>query len=169
MLGRSGDPAGLSFWDAQIAAGASLAAVAAGFLASPEYQASEGALSNVQFEESLYQASLGRAPEAAGGAFWTAVLDSGASRADVAIGITQSAEAQADLAPKTSQVWDRSATGTLAEEIYQTGLDRVADQAAVAFVRSVVRKGRRRCRLRGVSWPRQSSRPCMGRKATRPS
>ena len=141
LLGHSGTPAGLEFWDAQIASGASASAVAAGFLDSAEYQSSHGTLTNGQFVDSLYQGFLGRAPDAPGGAFWTGLLDSGTSRADVVIGIAQSADAKTVLASKTSQVWAPNAAGTLAVELYQTGLDRTVDQAGLAFVQSAVSQG----------------------------
>ena len=141
LLGRTGNATGLTFWDQQISSGGSDSAVAAGFLASPEYQAEQGGLTNTQFVDSLYQGMLGRAADATGNAFWTGLLDSGASRADVSVGIAQSAEAKAALAPTTSQVWVPDPTGTLAEELFQTGLGRTVDSAGLAFVKSAVAQG----------------------------
>jgi hypothetical protein len=141
LLGHPGDTAGLSFWDAALTSGASASSVAASFLASPEYQADHGTLSNAAFADSLYEGFLGRPADASGGAFWTGLQDNGASRADVVIGFDQSAEAEAHLASATSQVWVPNAGGMLAEEVYQTGLDRPVDPSGLAFVQSTLAQG----------------------------
>jgi len=140
LLGHPGDTAGLSFWDSSLST-VSPSAVAADFLTSPEYLADHGTLSNAAFVDSLYHGFLGRAPDASGDAFWTGLLDNGASRADVVIGFDQSAEAKAHLAETTSQVWVPNAGGTLAEEVYQTGLDRPVDPNGLAFVQSSLAQG----------------------------
>lgn len=134
LLGRAGDPSGLSAFDATITAGATYSAVAAGFLGSAEYQAAHGAQTDAQFVASLYQGFLGRAPDAGGGAFYTGLLASGTSRADVAAGIGNSPEAKAYLAADTSHVWVQSTSGTLAYEAYQTGLDREVELTALGNV-----------------------------------
>jgi plastocyanin len=140
LLGHTGTPSGLSFWDASLSA-TSASSVAAGFLNSPEYLASAGTMTNTQFVDSLYEGFLGRAPDPSGGAFWTGLLDSGTSRADVVIGIDQSQEAKTSLASTTSQVWVPNAAGTLAEELYQTGLDRTVDPNGLSGVTSALQQG----------------------------
>ncbi len=42
----------------------------------------------------LYEAALGRAPDAGGGAFWSGLLDHGTTMSQVALGLLQSAESQ---------------------------------------------------------------------------
>ena len=67
-------------------------------VASPEFQALHGAQSNAAFVTSLYQDGLGRVPDAAGGSFYTGLLNSGAaSQAVVVLDIATSPEAAADL------------------------------------------------------------------------
>ena len=94
-FGRAPDLGGLSFW---ALGGASIEAVATLFLQSPEWQAAGGdTLSDGEFVDTLYQHALGRAPESAGLAFWTAKLAGNAgspalSRADVLLGIAYSDE-----------------------------------------------------------------------------
>ena len=134
LLGRAGDPSGLSAFDAAISAGASYAAVAAGFLGSAEYQAGHGAQTDAQFVSSLYQGFLGRAPDASGGAFYAGLLASGTSRAAIVDAIGNSPEAKTHLAPFTSHVWVASTSGTLAYEAYQTGLDREVELAALSNI-----------------------------------
>jgi hypothetical protein len=46
----------------------------------------------------LYEGALGRAPDAGGLGYWVGALDHGASRADIAVGISESPEATAHLA-----------------------------------------------------------------------
>jgi hypothetical protein len=140
LLGHTGNASGLSFWDASLSA-TSASSVAAGFLNSPEYLASAGTMTNAQFVDSLYQGFLGRAADPSGSTFWTGSLDSGTSRADVVIGIDQSQEAKTYLASTTSQVWAPNAAGTLATEIYQTGLDRMVDPSGLNGVTSALAQG----------------------------
>lgn len=93
-LGREAEQAGLDSWVSQLVNGASRAEVAASILASAE--ASEKA--NLDFVTSLYVNALGRteeqvAADTAGTSTWTDALASGASHADVALGIIGSQEA----------------------------------------------------------------------------
>lgn len=91
-LGRGADAYGLNQWTDLIDAGAPLSALANGFLGSPEFNARYGPLNDGQFVAQLYRNSLGREPDAAGLASWTNLLASGASRADVLTGFSESAE-----------------------------------------------------------------------------
>ncbi len=131
LLGRGGDTGGLSTFDAQLTSGASKAMVASNFLNSPEYAAAHGTPSNDQFVINLYQGILGRAPDPGGTAGWTGTLNAGTSRADVAIGFADSAEAKAHFASTTAQVYVPNATGTLAHELFKTGLGREVDLASL--------------------------------------
>jgi hypothetical protein len=133
LLGRSGDPAGMSSFDAQLAAGVSKAAVANEILNSPEYIGINGTQTPTQLVTTLYQGLLGRAPEDGAVASWTNAMAQGASAGDVAIGIADSAEAKAHLAPATAQVFVANAAGTLAHELYQTGLGREVELASLPY------------------------------------
>ncbi|WP_298128237.1 DUF4214 domain-containing protein [Brevundimonas sp.] len=62
------------------------------FVASAEFQARFGALNNQQFVEQLYQFALGRTGDAPGIASWVALLNGGASRGQVVVGFSESAE-----------------------------------------------------------------------------
>ncbi|VVO43121.1 DUF4214 domain-containing protein [Pseudomonas fluorescens] len=73
---RVPDKEGLGFWIGQLDKGVSIDSVAAGFVASQEFQTINGASpSNLQLVTSLYQHILGRAPDQSGLDLWTAQLD----------------------------------------------------------------------------------------------
>jgi hypothetical protein len=131
LLGRSSDTGGISYYDAQLAAGVDKATVANAFLAGSEYVAAHGTPSDAQFVASLYQGLLGRAADADGSAAWTGALAQGASRGDVAVAIADGAEAKAWLAPATARLWVPDAAGTLAHELFETGLGREVERAAL--------------------------------------
>jgi hypothetical protein len=92
---RTPDIAGLSYWTNQIDHGRSLASVAANFIASNEFKATFGdpaTLTTSRFLDVAYQNILGRAPDAAGKAYWQGQIDQGLSRAVVLASFTESAE-----------------------------------------------------------------------------
>ncbi len=140
LLGRGGDTSGLSFWDSALSTG-SPSAIAANFPTSPEYLSAHGTMTNAQFVDSLYQGFLGRAPDPSGGGFWTGLLDNGVSRADVVIGVDQTAEAKTYLTATTSQVWVPSAAGTLAHNLYETGLGRDVELPALQSFQGAFAEG----------------------------
>ncbi len=87
-LGRSADAAGLAYWVEVLASGRrTVAQVAAGFYASPEYAGSNPAA----WVTSMYRAILGRAPEPGATTYWA---DAAARRGRtwVALSLYQSAE-----------------------------------------------------------------------------
>ncbi|POA77336.1 DUF4214 domain-containing protein [Pseudomonas sp. DP16D-R1] len=74
---RVPDKEGLGFWIGQLDKGTSIDSVAAGFIASQEFQTINGASpSNLQLVTGLYQHILGRAPDQSGLDFWKTQLDS---------------------------------------------------------------------------------------------
>ncbi|MCR9127023.1 MAG: DUF4214 domain-containing protein [Rhodobacteraceae bacterium] len=91
-LARAPDAAGLQGWVDQIVTGTTLAEVATGFVASPEFTNTYGALDDADFVALLYRNVLGRAPDAEGAQGWLARIGDGASRADVALGFSDSTE-----------------------------------------------------------------------------
>jgi hypothetical protein len=66
--------------------------VASGFVNSKEFQATYGALENVEFIELLYQNVLGRAADAGGLKGWSDFLDGGGTREQIMVGFSDSGE-----------------------------------------------------------------------------
>ena len=105
LLDRTPDAAGLKGWETfgttsnPLSPISTLSTITAGILQSPEYLANSGGLSNAQFIDAIYQNALGRAPDAGGLQNDLTALNAGASRASVALGITESPEAAQYLAP----------------------------------------------------------------------
>lgn len=98
-LGRLPDAGGFSGWVAALNGGASLQSLANGFVTSPEFISTYGALDDGGFVQALYQNTLHRASDAAGAAGWTGALAAGATRAQVVVGFSESAEHKANTAP----------------------------------------------------------------------
>ncbi|MGZ5199954.1 MAG: DUF4214 domain-containing protein [Telluria sp.] len=98
---RVPDSVGLGFWIAAMDHGAGLSAVAQGFVDSKEFKDLYGAApSSAELVGKIYEHVLHRAPEQGGYDFWVSVLDQHkASTVDVLVGISESAENQAGLAP----------------------------------------------------------------------
>lgn len=134
LLGRAPDTGGLILWAGLVGAGLPLPALASDILASPEGQARQGALGNAGFVAQVYQASLGRAPDAAGLANWVGQLANGtATRANVAVSVSESIESQTrggtDLAATQTFVPDEQ-TASVAR-LYDTAFGRAPDAAGV--------------------------------------
>lgn len=93
---RDPDAAGLGFWIKRLDAGQTdLFGAARGFIASNEFRTAYGApetVSNGAFVDLLYRNILGRAGEAGGTAFWNQRLADGASREQVLVSFSESAE-----------------------------------------------------------------------------
>lgn len=94
ILGRAPDASGLQSNIAALAAGATIAAIAAALINSDEFRQKYGSPSDSQFVTLLYQNALGRSPDAGGLASWMGSLQGGGldSRAAVAVGIADSDE-----------------------------------------------------------------------------
>ena len=79
-FGRPADPTGLNYWAANIdASGGNFDAAINGFAASTESQALYAAGTTAQLVTSIYTALFNRLPEAAGLAYWTSLIDAGAT------------------------------------------------------------------------------------------
>jgi hypothetical protein len=77
LCNRTPDAVGFSFWVNAYQGGASLQAIAEGFVSSPEARAIyPAAQTSAQFVSAVYAAVFGRSPDAGGLAFWTAALES---------------------------------------------------------------------------------------------
>ena len=134
LLGRSADAGGLASFSGALDGGADPAAIAEAFLNGDEYQTLHGPLASTgdaQFVISLYEGMLGRAPDPAGLANWTAALAQGATRGQVAAACAQSAEAKTYLGVDTTRLWVPSSDGALVTQLYGTGLDRIPDLAGL--------------------------------------
>ncbi|MER2264063.1 DUF4214 domain-containing protein [Methylobacterium oxalidis] len=105
MLGRAPDAGGIQFWSEQLELGGSLSGLAQGFLSSGENATKYGGMSNRDYVDALYMNALGRHAEAGGHDFWTARLDSGTSRADLAVQLSDSAEAMNFHVGQIEQGW----------------------------------------------------------------
>ena len=96
-LGREPDGGGRAYWLGQIAAGLNLQDLGTYFYGSVEYADAAG--SRQGFVTGLYQALLGRDPDADGLAYWVGQLDSGvAGPPDVANGFYASLESRRERA-----------------------------------------------------------------------
>ncbi len=89
---RSPDSSGFGYWLGQANAGASLETISAQFATSPEFVGQYGSLSNDDFVQLVYRNVLTREPEANGQSYWVGQLDASASRGDVMVGFSNSAE-----------------------------------------------------------------------------
>lgn len=106
LLGRGPDAGGLQSWETSAHNGTSLATISDALLASPEHQADHaGAQTNQQFVDGLYIGALGRAADTTGEQSWTHLLDSGTTRAQVAVAISESVEAQQHLVSQVEVGW----------------------------------------------------------------
>ncbi|HZH27026.1 MAG TPA: DUF4214 domain-containing protein [Azospirillaceae bacterium] len=105
-LGRDPDTAGLSYHVKNMDGGLSLANIASQFMASREFHAKYGALTDEAFVTQLYRNVLNREPDAAGLDFYTDKLVAGVSREVVLVGFSESPENMANTAHLTKDgIW----------------------------------------------------------------
>ncbi|WP_193009581.1 DUF4214 domain-containing protein [Roseomonas sp. FDAARGOS_362] len=127
-LDRDPEQQGLNFWIDRLGEGHGLLDLAQSFLASPEFNARYGSLTDSQYVDRLYQNVLGREGEAAGKAWWLSQLDSGHSRAEVLQGFSESAENRANTAGLWQNgIWDVDEHALQAARLYDTVLGRLPD------------------------------------------
>jgi hypothetical protein len=95
---------GLGFWMNALDVGSKLETVAQNFIDSPEFKTLYGdAPSNADFVTHLYSNVLHRTPLQAGYDFWLHGLEAGATRAQILINFSESAENHAALQPLIGQ------------------------------------------------------------------
>ena len=132
-LDRTPDKAGYEDWTGRLSeTRQSLTEVAQGFVGSPEFQATYGALSNDGFVELLYQNVLGRASDPGGKANWLARLALGDTRADIVLGFSESPEFRTSTASDASAFATRTDPAVWSDEVYRVyraTLDRDPDGA----------------------------------------
>jgi hypothetical protein len=96
-LDRTPDAEGLGFWISALDNGISLQTVSQSFVDSPEFRANfYGDGSDGAFVKALYNNVLDRAPDSQGYNSWVNALATGANRADVLIGFSESTENHAN-------------------------------------------------------------------------
>ncbi len=131
-LDRAPDNTGYENWSARLDSGEmTLLEVIEGFVRSPEFQATYGALDNAAFVTLLYNNVLERSPDDPGLGNWVARLDAGMSRAQVVRGFSESAEFKEDTndAASVFAAADALISNQLDDvfRLYQATLDRVPD------------------------------------------
>jgi hypothetical protein len=126
---RQPDASGFGYWQGQRAAGVALATVSATFAASGEFQATYGSLSDGQFVDLAYQNVLNRAADGGGKAHWLAVLAGGASRGEVMIGFSESAE----FVAKTGTTAPTTIQQAEVYRLYVAFFQRQPDQAGFGY------------------------------------
>ena len=106
-FGRQPDIAGETNWLKLLNGGQSLTGIAAQFANSAEFASLYGSnSSNQTYVTALYTNTLGRAPDAAGVAYWSDQLTHGTSRAQLLVAFSESAENVAHVAPLIGQgIW----------------------------------------------------------------
>lgn len=133
-FGRVGDAAGVAHWTQALRDGTSVLGVARAFAASDEMAAR--ALPDAGFVAAVYRDGLGRAPEPDGLRSHVQALAGGAERAQVLLGISESAEAKAHLMARAGD----AATAT-AYRLYETVLDRAPDAGGLAYSGGLIARG----------------------------
>lgn len=92
VLDRSPDDGGFDFWVRRLRTGSTIDDVAAGFVASREFELVYGEPDDGQFVELLYRNVLNRAPDEAGREFWVHQIETGLTRVRVVVLFAESSE-----------------------------------------------------------------------------
>lgn len=114
-------------------AGVSLTTLAGTFLASAEFQARYGALSNQAFVEQLYRFTLNREGDPGGIQTWVGALNAGASRTEILVAFSESAEHR-NLTAGTlnAGLWVADEQAKIIARMYDASFDRLADAGGLA-------------------------------------
>lgn len=96
---RQPDQGGLGFWTHAMQGGATLDAVAAAFVGSPEFQSRYGQVGDAEFIALLYNNVLQRTADQAGQTYWAQQMKNGMSRQGVLANFSESQENKDRLAP----------------------------------------------------------------------
>ncbi len=142
-LDRLPDQAGLNAWIGTVQGGQPLSGLASGFLASDEFRARFGDIGdNGAYVDRLYQNVLGRAGDAAGREAWTSALNAGASRADVLVAFSESAESKAGTSALVQNgIWDRSEAAAEVARLYDTVFGRSPDVPGLVVWKTAIEGG----------------------------
>lgn len=135
LLGRGSDTTGISFYNTQLDAGFSKQTIAAEILDSTEYTSAHSDQTDQQFVDMLYQNVLGRsASDDTQSSYWTNLLAQGDTRADVAVSVSDSTEAQNTQHTSTSALFVNDPASALAQVLSQTGTGQAADASLLATI-----------------------------------
>ena len=142
-LDRLPDQGGLESLTESLSSGAiSLVLLANRFLASDEFQARYGTLSNQVFIEQLYRFNLNREGDADGIQAWTSVLDQGASRDAVLLQFSESAEHRTvTSATLNAGLWIPDAQAQVIARLYDATFDRLPDIGGLAAWSTLLKSG----------------------------
>jgi Ca2+-binding RTX toxin-like protein len=132
-LDRLPDQAGLEFQARALSSGSlTLVQLAANFVASPEFQARYGALSNQAFVEQLYRFCLNREGDAPGIAAQVNALNTGTSRAQLVVNFSESAEHRTLTQPTLNAgLWVPNDQALQIARLYDATFDRLPDVAGL--------------------------------------
>ena len=130
LLGRMPDSGGMA---AMLDAGTlSKSAMSAAVLGSGEFAALHPATDDADFVQSLYAGMLGRNATSTELSGWaTTMATAGATRANIAAQIADTAEAKTHWAAQTTDVWMPDPNAALVDRLYMAGLDRAPEMTAV--------------------------------------
>jgi len=92
FFGRGPETGGLAYWSARLQAGLAPVEASRAFGGTAEFQRVYGTSSNAKVVDRAYRNTLGRAPDAAGLAYWTGRLDQGLPRWKMIHGFGRSTE-----------------------------------------------------------------------------
>ncbi len=141
-LGRTPDQTGLQFWTDRLEGGMRLDQLAQGFVAGGEFQARVNAADPAALVGQLYTATLHRAADAEGLAFWTGMLGQGMSQAAMVTAFSESAENRAGtLAQVKSGLWNLDSNAAAVARMYDTALNRLPDAAGLATWTALINQG----------------------------
>ena len=134
VLARTPDADGLNFHAATLEAGASLAEVARGFAASPEYAVRFAAPDDAGFVRLAYRNALGREATEPEIAFHRAAIASGTSREQVLANFSESPENRARTADLLAEgLWNQDEAAASVARLYRAVLDRAPEEAGLRF------------------------------------
>ena len=132
-FGRAADMAGLTYWVSQVDGGTTLNNVAQSFAQSDEFAYTYGSLQNSDFVTAIYRNVLHRDPDSSGKDFYTNQINSGVSRGDVLLALSESSEHASLVAAKLPMGGEfvvNNAAATI-EAIYDTFLGRLPDESGL--------------------------------------
>jgi hypothetical protein len=121
VFGRSPDAGGMEYWSAALGDGSTIAQVAQAVVGSAEFQGDYGTSDATAFVKALYQNTFNRPPDDAGLQYWVNVLQGGASKANVIVGIADSLESRKDTAAATHANWVFVPSTPLTTELLLSG------------------------------------------------
>ncbi|SFO11228.1 DUF4214 domain-containing protein [Sphingomonas sp. OK281] len=143
VLDRGPDAGGLDFWVDQVEdRGLTVTAVANAFASNAAFQSATGSLSNEAFVDYIYQQALGRAADGGGRTYWTAQLDSGLSRGEFMLGLSEGTEHRGLTAEIIGQgYFQTDDTYQSIALLYDSASNRMPDVSGLTFWAEQVKAG----------------------------